>query len=318
MCWQNMKSNLMLNENIPLALSPEMIKPPIALCVVMKGYPRLSETFIAQELVGLQRLGLPFTIWSLRHPTDGAVHMMHKEITAPLAYLPEYLHDDPLRVAKGMFAALRNRRIGALLKVFLRDLRRDLTPNRLRRFGQACVMARELPAGIAHVHVHYLHTPASVVRYAAMLRGLTWSFSAHAKDIWTTPDWEKTEKMADAAWGVTCTRDGLAELHRLAPDKEKVQLIYHGLDLARFPPSPERGMADGKTLESKVRLITIGRAVEKKGFDDLINALGQVSPGLHWHLTHIGGETCWLASRSWQKTPELPTASHGWGHRPNR
>ena len=58
-----------------------------AVAIAMKGYPRLSETFIAQELLGLQRLGLSFAIWSLRHPTDGARHLMHKEITAPLHYL---------------------------------------------------------------------------------------------------------------------------------------------------------------------------------------------------------------------------------------
>ncbi len=49
------------------------------------------------------------------------------------------------------------------------------------------------------LHVHYLHTPASVARYAAILRGLPYSISAHAKDVWTIPDWEKREKIADAA-----------------------------------------------------------------------------------------------------------------------
>ncbi len=73
-------------------------------------------------------------------------------------------------------------------------------------------MARELDPAIRHIHVHYLHTPASVVRYAALLTGRTFSFSAHAKDIWTTPAWEKREKIADAAFGVTCTQAGLAEL----------------------------------------------------------------------------------------------------------
>ena len=60
---------------------------------------------------------------------------------------------------------------------------------------------------VRHLHVHYLHTPASVVRYAAFLTGRSWTFSAHAKDIWTTPDWEKREKMAGPS-GATCTAAG--------------------------------------------------------------------------------------------------------------
>lgn len=259
------------------------------IAIAMKGYPRLSETFIAQELLGLQQRDLPFAIWSLRRPTDVARHLMHNQITAPVSYLPEYLHEEPGRVLRGVLRAMVRPGFARLFGVFLRDLARDRTRNRLRRFGQACVMARELPAGIAHLHVHYLHTPASVIAYASLLRGLTWSFSAHAKDIWTTPDWEKREKIASAAWGVTCTQDGHRELQRLSDRADKVGLVYHGLDLARFPEPPARPRRDGGEAADPVRFVTIGRAVEKKGFDDLLAALAKLPAELHWRLTHIGG-----------------------------
>ena len=58
---------------------------------VLKGYPRLSETFIAQEIAALERRGLEILIVSLRHPTDARRHPVHDEIRAPLLYLPEYL-----------------------------------------------------------------------------------------------------------------------------------------------------------------------------------------------------------------------------------
>jgi glycosyltransferase involved in cell wall biosynthesis len=265
----------------------ERMRPRIA--VAMKGYPRLSETFIAQELLGLQQRDLPFEIWSLRHPTDAAKHLMHQQIKAPVRYLPEYLHDEPARVARGLLAALLRPGLLRLLPVFLRDLARDRTRNRWRRFGQACAMARELPDDIRHLHVHYLHTPASVIRYAALLRGLSWSFSAHAKDIWTTEDWEKREKISAAAWGVTCTRDGHRELERLSDRPDKVALVYHGLDLARFPAPGPRLVRDGSDPADPVRFVTIGRAVAKKGFDDLLEALGRLPSTLNWCLTHIGG-----------------------------
>lgn len=271
----------------PFAGMSDIGGPP-RIAVAMKGYPRLSETFIAQELLGLQQRGLPFAIWSLRRPTDVARHLMHNQITAPVTYLPEYLHEEPGRVLRGMLRALTQPGFARLLRLVLRDLARDRTRNRLRRVGQACVMARELPDEITHLHVHYLHTPASVICYAALLRGISWSFSAHAKDIWTTADWEKREKIAAAAWGVTCTVDGHRELARLADGPEKVGLVYHGLDLARFPAPPPRPPRDGSDSADPVRLVTIGRAVEKKGFDVLLGALAQLQ-SLHWRLTHIGG-----------------------------
>ncbi|MCJ2053029.1 glycosyltransferase family 4 protein [Methylobacterium sp. J-070] len=257
------------------------------IAVVLKGYPRLSETFIAQEVLALERRGLPLEIWSLRQG-DRARHPMHRQIRAPVAYLPEYLHTAPVRVLRGLAAALRRPCLPALLALFARDLRRDPSVSRLRRLGQALVLARELPDGVSHIHVHFLHTPASVARYAALLTGRSWSFSAHAKDIWTTPDWELAEKLRDAAWGVTCTRDGLARLESLAPGR--TGLAYHGLDLGRFPAPPaRREPRDGSDPGAPLRLLCVGRLVAKKGHDDLIDALATLPRALHWRLELIGG-----------------------------
>lgn len=260
------------------------------LAIIVKGYPRLSETFIAQEMLGLEQRGLDFDIWSLRHPTDGAVHMLHRMIKANAFYLPEYLWHGPLRVLAGFADALRSPHFGATMRAFWADLKRDPTPNRMRRIGQAFVFAREMDPRIGHLHVHYLHTPCSVVRYAAMLRGLTFSFSGHAKDIWTTPDWERREKIEDARWGVTCTRDGLAELQRLLPPgaKDRVALVYHGLDLRRFPSPPNRAPRDGRNAAAPLRIVSVGRAVKKKGYDDLLDALARLPRDLHWRFIHIG------------------------------
>ncbi|MCS0503450.1 glycosyltransferase family 4 protein [Ancylobacter mangrovi] len=260
------------------------------IAIVLKGYPRLSETFIAQEILELERRGFAFDIWSLRHPTDRYRHPMHEAIAARLFYLPEYLKDDPRRVLKGMVHAFRHLRWKPTLRVFLRDLQRDPSASRMRRLGQAFVLARELDPGIRHLHVHFLHTPASVTRYAALLTGRSFSFSAHAKDIWTTPEWERREKIAEARWGATCTADGWNELRRVAgSDGGRVELVYHGLDLARFPAPPAaRRPADGSDPADPVRLIAVGRAVTKKGLDTLVDALALLPASLDWRLVHIG------------------------------
>ena len=67
---------------------------PVA--VVLKGYPRLSETFIAQEIHSLERAGVELQLVSLRQPTDPSTHPIHREIKAPVLYLPEYLYQEPL------------------------------------------------------------------------------------------------------------------------------------------------------------------------------------------------------------------------------
>lgn len=255
----------------------------------MKGYPRLSETFIAQEILGLEARGIALEIWSLRRPTDRVLHPMHREVRATVRYLPEYLYQEPLRVLRGVLSGLRRPGLRRLIGVVSRDFRRDPTPNRLRRLGQAFVLARELDPATSHIHVHFLHTPGSVTRYAAILTGRRWSFSAHAKDIWTIPDWEKREKLTDASWGVTCTREGHRHLASLAPEGQ-VSLLYHGLDLSRFPDPPaDRPRRGGQEAADPVRIVSVGRAVAKKGFDDLLEALAALPADLHWRFAHIGG-----------------------------
>src|SRR5579862_80942 len=254
---------------------------------VLKGYPRLSETFIAQEILALERLGLDILIVSLRHPTDKATHPVHRDIQAERLYLPEYLHHEPLRVLRGWRRARRLPGYPAARRAWLRDLWRDPTPNRIRRFGQALALAAELPADVDRLHAHFLHTPASVTRYAAMILGREWSFSAHAKDIWTTPEWEKREKLADAAWAVTCTGAGHTHLGALAPSLGRVALCYHGVDLQRFPPA-RRG-APPATAESPVTILSVGRLVAKKGYDDLLAALAMLKWRDDWRFVHIGG-----------------------------
>src|SRR5690606_31437617 len=234
----------------------------LTIAIVVKGYPRLSETFIAQEILALQQRGQAQIIVSLRRPTDRTVHAMHRRITAPVLYLPEYLHEAPGRVAAARAWARQQPGYAVAYAAFRRDLRRDPTTNRWRRFGQACVLAAELPESVDHLHIHYLHTPASVGRYAAMIRGLPFSLSAHAKDIWTTPEWEIREKLADAVWAVTCTALNARTLAALAPRPGHVRLNYHGLDFSRFPAPPVRAARDG--AGEPIRLLSVGRAVEKK------------------------------------------------------
>jgi glycosyltransferase involved in cell wall biosynthesis len=257
---------------------------------VLKGYPRLSETFIAQEILALERRGLEILIVSLRHPTDRTRHPIHNLIRAGLLYLPEYLYQEPARVWRSWLRSRRRAGYSRARAAWLADLRRDPTPNRIRRFGQALVLAAELPADISHLHAHFLHTPASVARYAALVIGGDWTASAHAKDIWTLPEWDKRAKVAEAGWVVTCTETACRHLASLATRPGSVWLCYHGLDLERFQAAPLRpSRSNGGNPQHPVLLLSVGRAVAKKGYDDLIEALALLPGDLEWRFVHIGG-----------------------------
>lgn len=259
--------------------------------IIVKGYPRLSETFIAQEIHALEERGLNLCIVSLRRPTDHTTHAIHAAIRAPVLYLPEYLYQQPYRVLRAWWRARRKKGYLAARNAWLQDLLKDRSFNRVRRFGQALVLAVELPPGSKHLYAHFMHTPGSVARYASVITAIPWSCSAHAKDIWTTPDWEKKQKLNDCTWLVSCTAENVAHLKMLAPDPDKVSLVYHGLDFDRFnePPAMRSNAAQGGKQPGSLCILSVGRAVEKKGYEDLLQALSYLQGDIDWRFVHIGG-----------------------------
>ena len=226
----------------------------------------------------------------MRHPTDSKRHPVHHEISADINYLPEYLYQEPWRVIKAWWRARHMRGYRKARGTWLRDLVRDRTSNRIRRFGQAMVLAAELPIDFTFLYGHFIHTPGSVTRYAGMMRQLPFAYSAHAKDIWTSPDWELSEKLGDAQWTVTCTAGGASHLQKLSPDATNVHLVYHGLNLERFSlPDTRPSVRDGSNKGDPLQIVTVGRAVEKKGLDTLLQALSKLPDDIFWRWTHIGG-----------------------------
>jgi glycosyltransferase involved in cell wall biosynthesis len=253
------------------------VNPP--LCIVVKGFPRVSETFITRELEALQDEGVQFTLASLRRPQPESKTVTHR-VTSSIRYLPEYLHDEPMRLGRSIRAAWRMPGFSSAWRTFRSDLTRDLSRNRVRRFGQACVLAAELPPETLHLHAHFIHTPASVARYAAAIRKITFSVSAHAKDIWTTPDWDLADKLREAEFTCTCNAAGAVRLNGLASGQQ-VSLWPH-LTVDVTPKKPA-------TPGAPIRLLTVARAVQKKGLALLLDALARLPSEPAWIWTHIGG-----------------------------
>ncbi len=281
------------------------------IAVVVKCWPRLSETFIAQEMTGLEARGLKLVIYSLRLPTDPAIHPTAARVKAPIFYLPEYLHKDPLRVIKGWWKARKLPGYRAARARFLYDLVRDRTPNRIRRFGQAMILAAEMPPGIERLYAHFIHTPGSATRYAALMRGLPWSASAHAKDIWTSQEWELRKKLSDVDWIITCTQFARARLAELVPD-DRLRLVYHGLDLANLP-MPRRS---ARAATARIRLIRWcscrSAAASPRKAMTTCSPHSRCCPRISTGASSISARACWaIRSSIWPSSSASATAAPG-------
>lgn len=256
------------------------------LAIVVKGFPRLSETFVARELEALEDRGVTFSLHALRRPGMDA-SLTRYRVSAQCNYLPEYLRDELGTVLKAFMAARGLPGFGAAFNAFRADLLRDFSRARFRRFGQACVLATSVGKSVRHLHVHFAHSPASVTRYAARMLGITYSISSHAKDVWTDPEWDLRNKLREAAFVCICNRAAHSRLAELMPT-DRLHLIHHGIDGAVIAKAARAQSRDGSLSHDPVRLVTVARAVEKKGLRVVLEALALLPRTLNFHWDHFG------------------------------
>ncbi|HEY9291677.1 MAG TPA: glycosyltransferase family 4 protein [Microlunatus sp.] len=248
----------MLPDTTPLVDHPE---PRIG--YLMKMYPRFSETFILTELLALEAQGWDLEIFSLRTPNDGRFHPDLARVKAPVRYLQP----------GGVTAAHLMQALADYLADFGQidqDQLSRLVQLPAREAAQALDLARAVRAdGITHLHAHFGSVATTVARQAAVLSGIGYSFTAHAKDIFhqEVDTAELGTKIADARAVITVSDYNLRYLADRFPEVAgSIRRVYNGIDLDRFR---YRSQAD---RTERPMIAAVGRLVEKKGFDDLISA----------------------------------------------
>ena len=278
---------------------------------VLKGYPRLSELFIASEIRRLERLGLRLRLYVIKPSEEPIRHAIVDEIEAQPEYLPPTTSVSSIALSRwvarhfGAFAPsvrrmlmrspVRVARAATLAAVQAVRARRGLRPRKVyaKEFLQAVALAdRVRDAGdVTHLHAHFCHGATTVAWLASVMSGVPFSFTAHAKDLYCeslNPAGLLRRKLAAAAFVVTCTEANRQYLQRLA-NGTPVHRVYHGLnaELARLLP-PNADARDGS--HTAVRVLSVGRLVRKKGFDVLVEALALLAAhDVRWSA-RIAGE----------------------------
>lgn len=249
---------------------------PGPVAYVLKRYPRLTETFILNEIRAMERLGESLHIFSLLPPEPPPHHPMVAEVRATV-HAPPTTWREQARAVLGAHVSMLRASPGRYLRTFVLALRRTVSsrhPASLwRQFARAGVVAAACRReGVRHIHAHFANAPTSVAHFAYRMTGIPFSFTAHAKDIYLARPQILRRHLDAADFVATCTAYNAEYLRGIDPqlDPQKIHLIYHGIDLDTFV----RGTDHEVRIGGRRKILAVGRLVPKKGHEDLIAACG--------------------------------------------
>lgn len=262
---------------------------------ILKGFPRLSETFIASEIYRLEQAGLRLRLFVIKPADETEQHGIIDLIRAKPDYLPPTTSLSGAHLLSWLARNLGSflpslaragsrhgegvtRACAAAFAQGCRARRKMLAWPRkvyLKEFLQAASIADRLARApdVRHIHAHFCHGAATVAWLVSMMTGLPFSFTAHAKDIYCdslNPAGLLKRKMDAAQFVVTCTDANREYLQRIS--RTPVHCIYHGLNADFTKLLKEQ--TEPAARNGHMRLLAVGRLVAKKGFDIFVEACG--------------------------------------------
>jgi colanic acid/amylovoran biosynthesis glycosyltransferase len=236
------------------------------LAYVLKRFPRISETFVAAELIELERHGEQVTIFAISRPAESFTHGFLDELAAEVVYLPHRPLREPLRVARALARVIGRDRTRWLRAAAAGMRRPGLAAWRL--VLQATVLRDEMrSAAIDHAHAHFATSAADLVSLCRLMGGPTYSVTAHAKDIYheqVRPE-DLRRKLRDALFVATVSEGNRLHLDAVLDGYEHVRVVPNSVDLRRLERAAARSPEPGL-------VVSVARLIEKKGLPDLVEA----------------------------------------------
>ncbi|MGH7937550.1 MAG: glycosyltransferase, partial [Bryobacteraceae bacterium] len=227
---------------------------------LFERFPSFSQTFCYREIAELRRQNLALPIFSVRRPKDEPAQDWDPAIVAAVEYLPA-----EEQLVGEIDRALRK---GKLPVEAAREIKAWSRQSDFLRLYQAAYLGPRLQAlGVRHVHAHFAGLAARTAYWIERLFGIGFSFTAHANDIFAPKSFAISlgDLVESARAIVTETDFSVRFLREKFPDAmEKIERVYNGIDIEGFQKSDFSA--------APPLILSVGRLIEKKGFEDLIEA----------------------------------------------
>ncbi len=250
--------------------------------------PALSATFVYNEILALQERGYEVVAFSVHVPAAAVLENRVDALRAATHSLYRKGFADFILAALSLLC-VTPRAFCRTISMVLHDTTTVGLHNRTRmgllyRFFAACRVACILrQKKCRHIHAHFAHVPTDIAMYAASLAGIPFSFTAHANDLFER-GWLLSEKIARSAFAATISEFNRDFMVVRGGERAKIHIVRCGIDSARFSPAPPRRISPPYLIG------TIGRMVEKKGFDTLLHAMALLRNNeVDFHLVIAGG-----------------------------
>ncbi len=240
--------------------------------MIVTTWPRLSQTFILREFLGLEKLGVRLRIFSIKVPPGEPVHAEVANVGAPVTYLAFKASLWPILRANLRMAFRRPRRYLATWMLGVSRLRYGNVLHVVRQLLRAAYVAdRLLDSPVDRIHAHFATAPGSVAMFASELTGIPFTIAVHANDIFVKARGRLMRTKIHRADAVVTNNQFNRRylLSEFGPGlSTKLPCIYNGLEMSDF-----EFRSDRRALPHPPLILSIGRLVEKKGFTHLISAL---------------------------------------------
>jgi glycosyltransferase involved in cell wall biosynthesis len=239
------------------------------------------------EILALEKIGVSIQIFALTDPHEKVVQMQVDQVQAPVHYLDG--GTDSRSLSRRLMENVQVARwhLKGYLHAFVyiaanKKIDQGYTAsNRWDCFLQAVHLIYMLRLNkhitgkkIDHLHAHFAHDPTLISYLVHCITGIPFTFTAHARDLFQVPEQALMDRIQRANAVITCCGANLEYLKQVAPSQQsKFSLIYHGVNLKDFEQSPNSGTSSSPDAPL---ILSVGRLVEKKGFQDLLQALWMV------------------------------------------